>query len=145
MLMLRWCSMFLALAVVSATGQQPANPAPAASANDAQNAPGMPLHVGGAVQKPIPIHIVYPDYSDEAREAKFSGTVVVYLQVDKNGDPSHVRVVKGVGMGLDEKAVEAVRQYKFKPATLNGEPVTVDLYINVNFQIFQGVSPLRSR
>jgi protein TonB len=137
--------MFLALAVVSATGQQPANPAPAASANDAQNAPGMPLHVGGAVQKPIAIHTVDLEYSDEARVANYSGSVLVYLWVDKNGNPSHIRVVKGAGMGLDEKAVEAVRQYKFKPATLNGEPVTVDLYVNVNFQIFQGVSPLRSR
>jgi protein TonB len=47
-----------------------------------------------------------------------------------------VRVVRGVGMGLDEKAVEAVRQYKFKPAMQNGKPVPVDLYIDVNFQIF---------
>jgi periplasmic protein TonB len=56
--------------------------------------------------------------------------------VDKNGNPSDVKVVRGIGHGLDEKAVEAVRQYKFKPATKDGDPVMVDLYINVNFQIF---------
>jgi protein TonB len=44
--------------------------------------------------------------------------------------------VRGVGMGLDEKAVEAVRQYKFKPATRDGKPVKVDLYVDVNFNIF---------
>ena len=60
----------------------------------------------------------------------------VYLIVDQQGNPTHVRVVRGVGMGLDEKAVEAVRQYKFKPAMQNGKPVPVDLYIDVNFQIF---------
>ena len=56
--------------------------------------------------------------------------------VDENGNPSHVKVVRGVGMGLDEKAIEAVRQYKFKPAMQNGKPVKVDLYVDVNFQIF---------
>jgi len=60
----------------------------------------------------------------------------VYLIVDEKGMPTHVRVVRGVGMGLDEKAVEAVRQYRFKPGTKDGKPVPVDLYIDVNFQIF---------
>ena len=95
------------------------------------------LHIGGAVLPPKVIQTVNPVYSEAARQAKFSGKVRVYLWVDENGNPSNVRVVHGVGMGLDEKAVEAIRQYKFKPATLDGRPVTVDLYIDVNFQIFQ--------
>jgi TonB family protein len=98
--------------------------------------PSKPMHIGGNIKKPIVIYTVNPEYSQQARKAKFSGDVEVYLWVDKNGHPSHVRVEKGAGMGLDEKAVEAVRQYKFKPATLDGKPVTVDLYIDVNFQIF---------
>ena len=94
------------------------------------------MHIGGAVSKPEVLYSVEPEFSEEARKAKFSGNVQVYLWVDEKGNPSHVRVIHGVGMGLDEKAVEAVRQYKFKPARLNGKPVKVDLYMMVDFTIF---------
>jgi TonB family protein len=97
--------------------------------------PARPMHIGGNIKKPVVIYTVSPEFSQQARKAKFSGNVEVYLWVEKDGHPSHVRVVKGVGMGLDEKAVESVRQYKFKPATLDGKPVTVDLYVDVNFQM----------
>ena len=100
------------------------------------NIGGGPMHIGGSVRAPILTYQVDPEFSEEARKAKFSGNVEVYLWVDENGNPSHVRVVRGVGMGLDEKAVEAVRQYKFKPAMSNGKPVKVDMYVDVNFQIF---------
>ncbi len=96
-----------------------------------------PIHAGtGGVRDPVVIHSVEPEFSEEARRAKFSGNVQVYLWVDELGNPSHIRVIRGIGMGLDEKAVEAVRQYKFKPATQNGKPVKVDMYINVDFSIF---------
>jgi TonB family protein len=141
MTFLRWCSVFLALAAVPAVSQQPAASAPAANTtgmqSDAGSAPDKAMHLGGDVQKPVVIHMPIPQFSEQARAAHFSGHVLVYLWVDKNDNPTHVRVVKGVGMGLDEKAVDAVRQYKFKPATLNGEPVTVDLYVDVNFQTLQ--------
>ncbi|HEY4354196.1 MAG TPA: energy transducer TonB [Acidobacteriaceae bacterium] len=100
------------------------------------NTGGGVMHVGGGIKAPIVIYQVEPEFSEEARKAKFSGNVEVYLWVDEQGNPSHIRVARGVGMGLDEKAVEAVRQYKFKPAMQNGKPVKVDLYIDVNFQIF---------
>lgn len=100
------------------------------------NTGGGPMHIGGSVKPPSVLHEVEPEFSEEARKAKFSGNVQVYLWVDEQGNPSHVRVYHGVGMGLDEKAVEAVKQYKFKPAMQNGKPVKVDLYIDVNFQIF---------
>jgi periplasmic protein TonB len=93
-------------------------------------------HVGGGVSAPVPIYTVEPEFSEEARKAKFAGVVVVYLQVGADGLPSHVRPYKGVGMGLDDKAVEAVRQYRFKPAMENGKPVPVEMYVEVNFQIF---------
>ena len=95
-----------------------------------------PLRIGGGVLAPILIYSVEPQFSEEARKAKVAGNVLVNLWVDTNGLPSHVHVIRGVGMGLDEKAVEAVKQYKFKPAMKNGEPVTVELNIEVNFQIF---------
>jgi protein TonB len=100
------------------------------------NTGGGVMHIGGSVLPPTLVVSADPDYSEEARKAKFSGNVQVYLIVDAQGRPTHIRVVRGAGMGLDEKAVEAVRQYRFKPAMSDGKPVAVDLYIDVNFQIF---------
>jgi len=100
------------------------------------NVGGGPVHIGGSVKEPVLTYSVEPEFSEEARRAKFSGNVQVYLWVDEQGNPSHVRVIRGVGMGLDEKAVEAVRQYKFKPAMQNGKPVKVDMYVDVNFNIY---------
>ncbi|MES2393402.1 MAG: energy transducer TonB, partial [Acidobacteriota bacterium] len=94
------------------------------------------MHPGGMVSKPDLLYAPDPEFSEEARRAKFSGNVLVYLWVDEHGNPSHVRVVRGIGMGLDEKAVEAVRQYKFKPAMLHGKPVKVDMNVEVDFRIF---------
>jgi protein TonB len=92
--------------------------------------------VGGGVSEPQVISAPEPQFTEAARQAKVSGKVVVYLQVNTEGRPMHVRVVKGLGMGLDEKAVEAVRQYQFKPAMRDGHPVTVEMNVDVNFQIF---------
>ena len=60
----------------------------------------------------------------------------VYLIVEKDGSPSHVSIARPVGLGLDEAAVAAVEKYQFAPATQDGNPVAVDLYIDVNFRIF---------
>jgi protein TonB len=100
------------------------------------NTGGGPRRIGGGVSAPQVIFQVEPEFSEEARKAKVAGNVLVNLWVDTNGNPSHVHVIRGVGMGLDDKAVEAVRQYKFKPAMENGKPVLVELNIEVNFQIF---------
>ena len=91
---------------------------------------------GGGISAPVVLYSPEPQFSEEARKAKVAGNVLVYLQVDPEGKPTHVRVLRGIGMGLDEKALEAVRQYKFKPALKNGEPVTVEMNVEVNFQIF---------
>jgi len=100
------------------------------------NTGGGMYHVGGGVSAPELLHDVDPEYSEEARKAKFSGNVEVYLLIDPQGNPSHVRCARDIGMGLCEKAIQAVRQYKFKPSMRDGKPVTVDMYIDVNFQIF---------
>lgn len=100
------------------------------------NTGGGPRRIGGGVSAPVLIFSVEPEFSEEARKAKVAGNVLVNLWVDTNGLPSHVHVIRGVGMGLDEKAVEAVKQYKFKPAMENGKPVLVELNVEVNFQIF---------
>jgi protein TonB len=93
-------------------------------------------HVGGGVAAPQLISSVDPEFSDEARRAKFQGVCVVSLVVDAQGNPQRVQVVRHLGMGLDQKAVAAVRQYKFKPATLQGRPVPVEVNIEVNFRIY---------
>ena len=92
--------------------------------------------VGGGVSAPIEVYRVEPEFSEEARKAKISGNVLVNLWVDKKGRVTHVSVLKGLGMGLDEKAIEAVKQFRFKPAMEDGKPVTVEMNIDVNFQIF---------
>ncbi|MDQ2833056.1 MAG: TonB family protein [Acidobacteriota bacterium] len=100
------------------------------------NTGGGPKRIGGGVSAPVLIYSVEPEFSEEARKAKVAGNVLVNLWVDANGLPQHVHVIRGVGMGLDEKAIEAVKQYKFRPAMENGKPVLVELNVEVNFQIF---------
>lgn len=92
--------------------------------------------IGGGVSAPVVIFSVEPEFSEEARKAKVAGNVLVAIIVDVNGRPQNVRVIRGIGMGLDEKAIEAVRQYRFKPAMENGRPVPVEVNFDVNFQIF---------
>jgi protein TonB len=92
--------------------------------------------IGGGVSAPVVLFAPEPQFSEEARKAKVSGNVLVYLQVDSTGKPTHVRVLRGIGLGLDEKAKEAVLQYKFKPAMEDGKPVAVEMNVEVNFQIF---------
>ncbi len=91
---------------------------------------------GGGVSSPKVLYAVDPEFSDEARRQKYQGVVVLSLIVDAQGQPQRIHVVRNLGMGLDEKAVEAVRQYKFKPAMKDGKPVPVEINIEVNFQLF---------
>jgi protein TonB len=100
------------------------------------NVGGGVYQVGGSVRPPIATYTPDPEFSEEARKAKFSGNVMISLIVDPSGKPRNVHVLRGVGMGLDQKAVEAVQQYKFKPAMKDGKPVAVYVNIEVNFQIF---------
>jgi TonB family protein len=92
--------------------------------------------VGGDVSAPVLIYSVEPKFTQEARNAKIAGNVLVNLIVDQNGIPTNVRVVRGVGHGLDEKAVEAASKYRFKPAMEHGQPVPVEINVEINFQIF---------
>ncbi|MGD0921919.1 MAG: energy transducer TonB [Terriglobia bacterium] len=92
--------------------------------------------VGGSVTAPIPIYKPEPPYSEEARKAKYQGTVVVLIVVDTLGSVTDARVVKPLGLGLDEKALETVRTWKFKPGMRNGIPVPVRVMIEVSFRLF---------
>ena len=92
-------------------------------------------HIGGGVSAPVVLHQVEPEYSEEARKAKFSGTVLLKITVDTQGHVSDAHVVRGIGLGLDEKAIEAVNKWKFKPGTKNGAPVPVIATIEVSFRL----------
>jgi periplasmic protein TonB len=92
--------------------------------------------IGGGVSPPSWLHKVEPEFSEEARKAKIGGNVLVYMIVDASGHPRNIKVIRGLGMGLDEKAIAAMQQSTFHPAMENGKPVPVELQVEVNFQIF---------
>jgi periplasmic protein TonB len=93
------------------------------------------MSVGGGVSAPSVIHSVQPEFTNEARQSNFQGTVSLQLIVDAQGNPQNVHVTKHLGMGLDEKAIEAVRQYRFKPAMYQGHPVAVQIVVDVEFHL----------
>jgi len=96
--------------------------------------PGAVYRVGAGVTAPVLLFKREPEYTEEARQAKYQGTVLLYIEVDPSGKATNIRVQRSLGLGLDEKAIEAVRQWKFKPGTKDGIPVPVSATIEVNFR-----------
>jgi protein TonB len=97
---------------------------------------GGPYIVGGGVSAPRPIYDPEPEYSEEARKAKYQGDVVLWVVIGPDGRTRDVRVQRSLGMGLDEKAMETVRSWRFEPATKDGQPVAVQVNIEVAFRLF---------
>ena len=93
------------------------------------------FRVGGGVTAPALVFKVEPEYSEEARKAKYQGTVVLYVEVDPGGKAKNLRVIRSLGLGLDEKAIEAVNKWRFRPGYKDGKPVTVAATIEVNFRL----------
>jgi TonB family protein len=84
---------------------------------------------------PLAIYQPKPEYTELARKDKVEGVVVISLVVDEQGLPQHLNVSRGLGDGLDENAIKAVKQYRFNPAMENGKPLAVYLNIEVNFKL----------
>jgi TonB family protein len=97
---------------------------------------GGAYRVGGGVSAPRGLYMPDPDYSEEARKAKYQGTVVLWVVIGADGKPHEMRVQRSLGMGLDQKAMEAVNKWKFEPARKDGVPVAVQVHIEVNFRLF---------
>ena len=94
------------------------------------------FRVGGGVSPPKKIFDPEPEYSDEARKAKFQGTCVLYVVVGPDGKTRDIRVQRTLGLGLDEKAIEAVRTWRFEPAMKDGKPVAVAVSVEVEFRLY---------
>jgi protein TonB len=92
------------------------------------------LH-GRNVTQPVLLSRKDPEYSEEARKAKFQGTVELGIIVNAAGQVTSVRVLRSVGLGLDERAIEAVRQWKFRPGMVDGKPVSTRAMVEVNFRL----------
>jgi protein TonB len=97
--------------------------------------PSGPIHVGGDVQAPVKINAPQPQYTEIARKARIQGVVIVQAIIDKDGNVQNVKLLKGLPMGLDQAAVDAIKKWRFQPATLNGKPVTVYYNLTVNFTL----------
>ena len=93
--------------------------------------------IGGGVSAPVPILRPEPEYSEEARQAKRQGAVLLQVAIDENGVPQEIKVVRSLGFGLDQKAIEAVQKWRFKPALKDGQPVPVSANIEINFRLLQ--------
>ena len=91
--------------------------------------------IGGGVSAPVPVFRPEPEYSEEARKAKWQGAVLLQLVVDENGVPQDIKVIRSLGLGLDQKAIEAVQKWRFKPGQKDGKAVPVSANIEVNFRL----------
>jgi TonB family protein len=91
--------------------------------------------IGGGVTPPSLVFKVEPAYSEEARVAKFQGTSVLSVEIGPDGIARNTRIVRWLGLGLDEKAIEAISRWRFKPGMKDGQPVTVSATIEVNFRL----------
>jgi len=94
------------------------------------------FRIGGGVSAPKPLFTPDPEYSEEARKAKYQGTCLLALVVGTDGRPRDLRVARSLGMGLDEKAIAAVKTWKFEPALKDGHPVAVAMNVEVSFRLY---------
>jgi len=108
---------------------------PPQGATQTQTWPSGAYRVGGGVSTPVILYKIEPEYSEEARQAKLNGSVVLYVEIDPTGHVANPRVVRGLGLGLDEKAIEAILKWKFSPGYKDGKPVTVGALIGIQFRL----------
>jgi TonB family protein len=98
--------------------------------------PDAPVKIGGDVLPPVLTHSVNPKFTRALRTAKTAAVAQVGLVVDTAGKPTKIHIVKSSNASLDKSAMDAVAKYRFKPATLHGQPVPVELVVEVKLDIY---------
>jgi TonB family protein len=124
----------LAVPGVAASGQ--ADPAGSSENQDRPQSETQLVRVGNGVLPPKVVFQVNPEFSESARAARYQGVVTLELVLNSEGVPTNIHVVHPLGLGLDAKAVEAVQNWKFSPATKDGEPVAVKIAVEVDFHLY---------
>ena len=84
---------------------------------------------------PVPTHIAQPEYTDDARNSRIEGAVLLQVEINEKGIPTEAKVTRSLNNGLDRKAIEAVLKWRFKPALKDGKPVASSAKIEINFRI----------
>ncbi len=97
--------------------------------------PGIGSGSGHPVTPPQLLYKVEPEFSEEARKAKYSGVVILAIEVDVSGHARGFRVIRSPGLGLEQKAIDAVTQWRFRPGYQDGKPVVTGATIEVNFRL----------
>src|SRR5262245_5788331 len=126
---------FIAILFLSLKPHASAQVQPSVSTDVGKTTPDIPPKVGDGVTAPRIRYGPSPMYSEEARKAGLEGTCRLWLIVDTDGKPRDIRVMRALGMGLDEKAIEAVRTWVFDPARKEGKPVAVQVNVEVAFHL----------
>ena len=108
---------------------------PVAAAFPASVAPAAPQRIGAGTSVPVPLYKIEPEYSVPARQAKIQGSVVLSMVVDASGLTRQISVLRPLGMGLDQQAMAAVSQWRFKPGMKDGKPVNIRTKVEVNFRL----------
>src|SRR5258708_5279506 len=127
----RACFITVMSFVLAAYGQTQ----PPESADLGKPTPSPVFRVGGGVSAPKAIYAPDPEYSEEAAEVRQMGTVELWLVVGPDGKPRDIRVLRTLGMGLDEMTLQAVRNWRFEPGMKDGKPVAVQINVVVNFHL----------
>ncbi len=138
-IVLAWIALGITIVVAQDNPPVPPAEANAPPSADARTRmiDGQPVYVvGPGVTPPKGIHMPNPKYSKEARKAKYQGICLLWLIVGTDGRPHDIKVARRLGMGLDENAIEAVQKWKFQPATKDGQPVAVQVNIEVSFRLY---------
>jgi protein TonB len=109
---------------------------PGVGPGEGGNMGGGVYRMGKGITAPRPIYSPDPEFSEEARKAKYQGLCVLEVTVDASGRPTNIHVINSLGMGLDEKAIEAVKTWRFEPGMKDGHPVSVAVSLEVDFHLY---------